>query len=86
MKTHNFKTGLFRISDSLEIVLKKVINSLEGGNFDASYNNTRIFEILENKQDEILINNTIEELKKSNETKSRRIELSNDNFLTVSIE
>jgi phosphoribosyl-dephospho-CoA transferase len=86
MKTETLNKGLVKTANALEIVLNKVLYSLKLSTLDSNYNNNRVYEILENKGDEIKVNNTIEELKKSKENKSQTIELSNHNFLVVSIE
>jgi hypothetical protein len=86
MKTKALNKGLVKTVNALEIVLNKVLYSLKLSTLDSNYNNNRVYEILENKGDEIKVNNTIEELKKSKEIKSQTIELSNHNFLVVSIE
>lgn len=86
MKAKTLKKGLVNTANGLEIVLSKVLYSIKLSTLDNNYNNNRLYEILENKGDEIKVNNTIEDLKKSKDNKSRTIELSNHNFLVVSIE
>lgn len=86
MKAITLKRGLVQTANGLEIVVYKVLNSLKLSTFDASYNNIRINEILENKKDEMIMNEAIEQLKKSKNLKSKTIRLSNESSLLISIE
>lgn len=86
MKAYTLKRGFINTANSLEIVVDKLINSLKLSSFDTSYNNIRIHEILENKKDEMIMNDAIEELKKSKDIKSKTIRLSNESSLVISIE
>lgn len=86
MKAYNFKRGVINTANSLEIVVDKVLNSLKISTFTSPYDTSRIHEILENKKDEIIMNNAIEELKKSKNIKSKTIRLSNEGSLIISIE
>lgn len=79
----NFK-NFFR---NIENVISKIFSSLNIYEINNSNNvNILINNILENPNDEILFNETVEYLKQHKNIKNREISLSNNNSLIVSIE
>jgi hypothetical protein len=75
------------ISKKFETVLCKIFNILDMSDINnLKENNIEIYKILENPNDEIVFNDTVEYLKTHKDIKQREILLSNNSSLIISID
>ena len=86
MNARNFSL-LKKLLKHLDNVFVKIFNSLDmSGLNDSDKNNIEIYKILENPEDEILFNKTVDYLRKNKKVKQKEIYLSNNDLLIISIE
>ncbi len=75
------------ISKKFETVISKICNILDISDINnLKESNVEIYKILENPNDEIKFNNTVEYLKTHKDIKQQEILLSNNNSLIISID
>lgn len=74
-------------SKKFETVFSKIFNILDMSDINnLKENNVEIYKILENPNDEIVFNNTVEYLKTHRNIKQQEILLSNNSSLIISID
>ncbi len=83
----NHSLNINHISRSVESVINKIFETIDFSNINNSrYDRVIMDEILENREDEVLFNETVEFLQKNKNIKEKEISLSNDKSLIISIE